>query len=160
MRPGSACFSNVFARLSLQIKSEATALGLDRHRSHLDSTLGRGCGRGCSRSWLAGWPAGRSHLLAAWLTGWPLGLCWTARLRDPIFVFFSGVGSFVFPGYGHFCKVFAGIRSKLCLEQPLWGSTPEPLRVHSRTKIWACLLRVLAGLLAGRPAGQSCLLRG
>ena len=46
-------------------------------------------------------------------------------------------------------------RSKWNLKQPLRGSTPDTLRLHFGPRMWAWLLQVLAGWLAGRPAAPA-----
>ena len=124
------------------------------HRNHLGSTLGPGSGPVCSGSWLAGWLAGRPELLAAWLTGWLNG--WLAGcLGSPgqlgfgtIFFLLSGVGFICFSGV---CSLLGDMGSGATE----WGSTPDTLRVHFGPRIWAWLLRVLAGWLIGWPAGPA-----
>ena len=59
------------------------------------------------------------------------------------------------PASAYFCQFFASLSIQIDLEQPLWGSTPDTLGVHSGPMIWAWLLKVLAGWLTSPPAGAA-----
>ena len=150
---GSAHFFSGICSLLLLFCGDALLMvsGANALKGHIwnhgGSTFGPGSGPVCSGSWLADWQAGWPELLAACLTGWLAGCLGSPGHLgfETIFCLCSRMGSIFVSGL---CSLLGDMEAGATE----LGSTPDTLRVCFGGRIWAWLLRVVAGWLIGWPA--------